>query len=358
MKLEERIATFVRLGEILRDELNGKPSDYSEGLNTLIDRQHIKNEWFTPENVNKAIKAVAEELSEEILSAWTSAYPELKEDRDPVRVGVIMAGNIPLVGFYDFLSVLISGNKIIAKTSSKDPEMIPHISEILCSINPGFREKIVLTDGTLSNFDRVIATGSNNSSRYFEYYFSQYPHLIRKNRTSIAIIKGDESSTELKDLGEDIFSYFGLGCRNVSKIFIPRGFELKTMTDCWNDYSGMIQNRKYANNYDFNKAVFIVNKEKFTDTGYILLKENKDLSSPVAVLHYEYYDAYENVNYNIDNQSNSIQCIVGKHGIPFGHAQAPHPWDYSDGIDTMDFLLKKNQQEYLNLKNIILHPLN
>ncbi len=341
MNLEERIEIFARLGEILRDAVNGKPGPHSDRLNTLIEGQHLNNEWFTPENVRKALKAVAAELTDDILTKWTSSYPELKEKRNPVRVGVIMAGNIPLVGFYDFLAVLISGNYLVAKTSSKDSELIPFIGEILFGLKPEFREKVEFTDGTLSNFDVVIATGSNNSSRYFDYYFNKYQHIIRKNRTSVAVINGEESVNELKDLGNDIFSYFGLGCRNVSKLFVPRGYDLGLLTDKWTDYSGVIEHRKYANNYDFNKAVYIVNKEKFTDTGYLLLKEDSSLLSPVAVLHYEYYDSQENVRQIIGIQKDSIQCITGREGIPFGHAQAPHPWDYSDGIDTVQFLLKK-----------------
>ena len=341
MNLEERIEIFARLGEILHDAVNKKPGLYSDRLNTLIERQHLQNEWFTPENVRKGLKAIATELNRDNLVKWTSSYPELIEIKNPVRVGVIMAGNIPLVGFYDFLSVLISGNHIIAKTSSKDSELIPYINEILFGLKPEFREKVEFTDGTLSNFDVVIATGSNNSSRYFEYYFNKYPHIIRKNRTSIAVINGKESVRELKDLASDIFLYFGLGCRNVSKLFVPRGYDLEALIENWTDYSDIIHHRKYANNYDFNKAVYIVNKEKFTDSGYILLKEDKSLLSPVAVLHYEYYDSKENVRQIIGTQKDSIQCIVGRDEIPFGHTQTPHPWDYADGIDTIQFLLKK-----------------
>jgi hypothetical protein len=341
MDLEDRIEIFARLGEILLDAVTGKPGMYSDRLNLLIESQHLQNEWFTPENVRKGIKAVATGLNRDTLVKWTSSYPELKEKRNPVRVGVIMAGNIPLVGFYDFLSVLISGNYLIAKTSSKDSELIPCISEILFGLKPEFREKVEFTDGTLSNFDVVIATGSNNSSRYFEYYFNKYPHIIRKNRTSVAVIIGDESVMELKGLANDVFLYFGLGCRNVSKLFLPNGYDVKTLIDNWSDYSNMIHHRKYANNYDFNKAVYIVNKENFTDAGFLLLKEDKSLLSPVAVLHYEYYDSLENARRIIDMQKNDIQCIIGREGIPFGHAQSPHPWDYSDGIDTIEFLLKK-----------------
>ena len=252
-----------------------------------------------------------------------------------------MAGNIPLVGFHDFLTVLISGNNLIAKTSSKDSELIVFISEILCQVNPDFRNKIEFTDGTLTGFDVVIATGSNNTSRYFEYYFNKYPNIIRKNRTSISIIDGNETRSELEALGADIFSYFGLGCRNVSKIYIPEGYDLSKLSAHWVALSKCIDHQKYANNYDFNKAVYLVNREAFHDAGFILMKEDSKLASPVSVLYYEYYESQYAVKQQIYQLGDKIQCIAGKHYIPFGKTQSPHLWDYADGIDTLQFLLKK-----------------
>jgi hypothetical protein len=293
-------------------------------------------------NVKKAITAISDELTLENLKNWTGNYPMLNERTVPLRVGLIMAGNIPLVGFHDFLSVLISGNNLIAKTSSKDNELIRFISNMLCDINPLFSERIEFTEGTLQNFDIVIATGSDNSSRYFEYYFGKYPNIIRRNRNSIAIIEGDETAAELENLGTDIFSYFGLGCRNVSKIYCPEGYDLKKMCEHWNSFSEVIAHSKYANNYDFNKAVYVVNRESFHDTGYLLLKEDLRLSSPVSVLYYEYYESQDAVRQQTENLKEKIQCIVGRGNIPFGKAQSPHLWDYADGIDTIEFLLKKN----------------
>ena len=253
-----------------------------------------------------------------------------------------MAGNIPLAGFHDFLSVLISGNNLIVKTSSKDSELIVYISDILCSINPSFRDNIEFAEGTLSNFDIVIATGSDNSSRYFDYYFGKYPSIIRKNRNSIAIIEGDETGDELEGLGTDIFSYFGLGCRNVSKIYVPKGYDFRSMIRYWDTFAGVISHPKYANNYDFNKAVYLVNKEAFYDAGYILLKEDSRISSPVSVLYYEYYESQTALKQQIELLKEKIQCMIGRHNIPFGKAQSPNLWDYADGIDTIEFLLKKN----------------
>jgi hypothetical protein len=254
-----------------------------------------------------------------------------------------MAGNIPLVGFHDFLSVLISGNYLIAKTSSKDPELILKVGEILCSIEPRFRNYIEFTEYELKDFDVVIATGSNNSSRYFDQYFGRYPNIIRRNRNSVAIIEGNESGEELENLGKDIFLYFGLGCRNVSKLFIPEGFDIRFMVSKWEHFAGVTSHVKYANNYDFSKAVYLVNKENFLDTGHILLKEDKGLSSPVAVLYYEYYESLSALHSETELLKDKIQCIVGHDHTPFGKAQSPHLWDYADGIDTLEFLSKKNK---------------
>jgi hypothetical protein len=341
MNLEERIRSFAVLGEVLRNSLNGISGSYTEQLNILIDNQHKINPWFTPENVKSALTAIALELTEENLIFWTNAYPQLNENTIPLNAGIIMAGNIPLAGFHDFLSVLISGNNLIAKASSKDTGLILLISEILCSINPGFRDKIKFTEGTLNDFDLIIATGSNNTSRYFECYFGKYPNIIRKNRNSIAIIEGNETGAELKSLGKDIFSYFGLGCRNVSKIYVPKGYDLSVMIRNWEVFAGIVSHTKYAHNYDFNKAVYLVNKEFFYDTGYILLKENKGLSSPVSVLYYEYYDTQHAVKQQTELLKEKIQCVVSRSSTPFGKAQSPHLWDYADGIDTIEFLLKK-----------------
>lgn len=342
MNLEKRIETFAALGSILRESLGDNPGPYRGKLNRLIENQRFTNSWFTPDNVNTAIDAIARELTEENLRRWTADYPVLNESFSPIRVGLIFAGNIPLAGFHDFLTVLISGNRLIAKTSSKDPDLITFLSEVICSVNPEFADYIEFTAGTLSGFDVVIATGSNNSSRYFEYYFRKYPHIIRKNRNSIAIITGDETYRELEALGRDIFSYFGLGCRNVSKIYIPEGYSFAMLPEHWNAFSTCINHSGYANNYDYNKAIYLVNRQKFHDAGYLLMREDNRLSSPVSVLHYEYYYSTDTLNNHIDLLKNEIQCVAGRNHVPFGMTQVPHLWDYADGTDTLQFLLKKN----------------
>jgi hypothetical protein len=347
MTLKERIDAFSELGTILRDALDGKPGNNNEDLAGIINRQQYRNPWFTPENVTMALKAIARELTQENLRKWTAPYNIPDHITDPLKAGVVMAGNIPLAGFHDFITVLITGNKIIAKPSSKDEELIVLIARLLSVINPGFSTMIDFMSDQLSEFDVVIATGSNNSSRYFEYYFGKYPHIIRKNRNSIAIIEGTETDNEIKLLASDIFSYFGLGCRNVSKIYIPRGYDLDGLTDKWYSYSYLIDNTRYANNYDFHKAVFLVNREPFTDTGYLLLKENSDLVSPVSVLNYEYYNSLEEVNSGILLLKDRIQCITGRNHTPFGMSQSPKLWEYADDIDTLEFLLKKNHSVIL-----------
>jgi hypothetical protein len=341
MELENRIKTFAELGNILCSSLSGDNPVYSQRISELIDNQHINNPWFTPENVRKALKSIACQLTEDSLVKWSSFYPLLKEREAGITVGIIMAGNIPLVGFHDFLSVLLTGNGLVAKTSSRDPELIKFISDILISLDPSFGNLIKFTDGKLSGFDAVIATGSNNSSRYFEYYFGKYPNIIRKNRNSIAIIDGSESAADLENLGNDIFTYFGLGCRNISKIYIPSGYDINSLKERWGEYSAITGHVKYANNYDYNKAVYLVNRDTFTDFGYLLLKEDSRISSPVSVLYYEYYNSYKALKEQLEQLKESIQCTVSKKDVAFGTSQMPQLWDYADDIDTIEFILKK-----------------
>ncbi len=347
MKLAERIETFASLGESLHDALAGKQTKHSTRLSELIEKQQFKNPWFTPANVRLAVSAIAGELDYDRLSHWCSAYPALDNKIPPAGVGVVMAGNIPLAGFHDFLCILISGNRIIAKKSSKDPDLIELIADIVISLNPAFSTMISLTEDRISDFDMVIATGSDNSARYFEYYFGKYPHIIRRNRNSIAIIDGTENTGELRELGNDVFSYFGLGCRNVSKICLPAGYDIGNITSEWDCFSQTGNHSKYAGNYNFHKAVFLVNREEFMDTGFLLLKEDDSLSSPVSVLNYSYYDSGEELQSWISVRRNKIQCIAGHGHVPFGRSQMPVLWDYADGLDTIQFLLKKNPQGLL-----------
>jgi hypothetical protein len=341
MELRKRIETFAKLGEILRDTGCGSKNNYNEELLAIVEQSYSKNGWFTPENVRKSISSIADTLTMESLNKWMSVYPivEMKAVRN---IGVIMAGNIPLVGFHDFLSVLITGNRILAKRSSKDVDLIMAVANILKVIEPSFSDYIEFVDGKLTGFDAIIATGSDNSSRYFEYYFGKYDNIIRKNRNSIAILDGSENHNELKLLGEDIFTYFGLGCRSISKIYIPKGYDIMVAINEWDGFSGIINHSKYANNYDYNKAIYLINKEEFFDTGFMLIKREKAISSPVSVLYLEEYDSSDSLKNVILSNQDKLQSVTGHGYLPFGKAQNPDLWDYADGVDTIDFILKIN----------------
>ena len=349
INLKQRIKAFEKLGCFIRQFTLHQPFfSYNEvDKNTfhefakLIENVYIYNGWFTKENVLSAIDAIAKFLEKDKMEKWISGYDINKSGKN---IGVIMAGNIPMAGFHDFLCVLISGNNITAKLSSNDKHLLPFIANVLIEIEPSFKEYIVFTDGQLKNIDAVIATGSNNSSRYFDYYFGKYPHIIRKNRHSIAVLTGKETMNELKKLGKDIFQYFGLGCRNVSKLMVPEGYNFTVFFEAIFDYNSVTVNNKYANNYDYNKTVYLLNGEKLLDNGFLLLKEDIGLSSPVAVLYYEFYGDELSLKERIKMDLLSLQCIISgdknnKGAIDFGNSQCPELSDYSDGVDTMKFLI-------------------
>ncbi len=251
-----------------------------------------------------------------------------------------MAGNIPLVGFHDFLSVFLSGHIAVIKLSSDDKHLFPAVLNIMNSLNSGISECVEVVDGKLTGFDAVIATGSDNSALYFESYFGKYPNIIRKNRTSIAIINGKETKEELKKIGDDIFSYYGLGCRNISQILVPENFKLDDFFEAIYDYNGVINHNKYANNYDYNKAVYLMNLETFLDNGFVLLKEDDSLNSPLAVIFYKRYKNQHDIDAYLNENAGKIQVIIGKDYTGFGDGQSPTLTDYADGIDTMAFLNK------------------
>lgn len=343
MTLTERVEAFAELGLIMTDISSGKETKFSSRFNVLIDNLHLKNPWFTPDNIRMSLQAIGEMISHENLTKWVNNYPSLNDHVTRKDVAAIMAGNIPLVGFHDLLAILICGHNIMVKASSKDDKLITLVCEVLTSINPSFQERINVVSGALTKFDAVIATGSNNSSRYFDYYFGKYPHIIRKSRNSIAILDGSERDEELADLGVDIFSFFGLGCRSVSKVFIPETYQLPELIRLWDDkYHTLANHSVYANNYDYYKAIYLVNKTPFLDSGYLLLKEDEGIASPVAVLFYERYDSIDSVERYVRDNEGEIQCIVGHHHTPFGKSQHPELWEYADGVDTIDFLLKIN----------------
>ena len=335
---------FVKLGHFLREfvTLETPNDEWSQKLEDAIALSKHKNGWFTRENVIHALESWGQLLTEEKLSDWLKPY-DLDKNK-PKKVALIMAGNIPLVGFHDFMSVLITGNKVLAKLSSNDNALILFIKDYLISIEPLLKDTIQISDGKMEGFDAVIATGSNNTSRYFEHYFSKVPNIIRKNRNSIAVLTGRESKEQINALGEDIFRYYGLGCRSVSKVFVPENYDFATLFEAVYSYHPIIEHVKYANNYDYNKAVYLMSEFKILDNGFLILKEDKSYSSPIASLFYERYDSLDNLKERLSQDTNELQCIVGEgvidSEIAFGNTQQPSLTDYADNVDTVDFLLR------------------
>nr|WP_288935359.1 acyl-CoA reductase [uncultured Allomuricauda sp.] len=340
------IDAFVKLGKYLTDFCDKCYSENVEvdsGLKEIIARAGHHNGWFTEDNILFSLQQWGDLLTEENLKEWLSNYT-FNKDIEPKTVGIVMAGNIPLVGFHDFLCVLLSGNKVLAKLSSNDKVLLPFLSKYLIQREPSLADKIEFIDGKMENFDAVIATGSNNTSRYFEYYFGNKPNIIRKNRNSVAVLTGNEAEEELKALGEDIFRYYGLGCRNVSKIYVPKDYDFDTLFKALYDYNDIIHQHKYANNYDYNKAVYLMSEFKILDNGFLVLKEDEALTSPISALFYSHYDDESSLRKELEALEEQIQCIVSsgtiENKVNFGETQKPSLKDYADGIDTMEFLLK------------------
>lgn len=335
MTLEQRKKAFFTLGKYLATPDNA--------LVNLINTAHFTNAWFTPNEVRKAVKAWSLQLNESDLNEWLHAGI-LQEEPKPKVIGLVLAGNIPMVGFHDILTVLASGHIALIKASSQDQKLIPFLLSKLVEIEPAFGRYIRFTD-RLKDFDAVIATGSNNTSRYFEYYFGKVPNLIRKNRNSIAILSNEESKEQLCLLGQDIFDYYGLGCRNVSKLFVPADYNFTAFFEAIETYKSIADHHKYNNNYDYNKSIYLINNDKHYDNGFLLVKKDDRLASPLAVLYYEEYTNKQQLETRIKETANQIQCVVGNTDldvsamINFGESQQPRLWDYADGVNTLQFLI-------------------
>ncbi|MFK7049287.1 Acyl-CoA reductase (LuxC) [Flavobacterium columnare] len=349
MSQKEIIIAFSKLGNFLKQftpqgNLVNNQIAYNElffdSFAELIQISKAHNGWFTTEQVYFSIQSWTEALTEKNLIKWLSPYTY--NETSPKTIALVLAGNIPLVGFHDFISVLVSGNKVLAKLSSNDQKLLPFLAKYLKKIEPKLEERIFFTEEKLENFDAVIATGSNNTARYFEYYFRNKPAIIRKNRNSVALLDGTESKEDLFLLGDDIFRYFGLGCRNVSKIFVPKNYDFKLFFEAIYPYGDIIHYEKYANNYDYNKAVFLMSLFNILDNEFLTIKEDNSYASPISSLFYEYYDNIEDVKNRLINDKDLIQCIVSnqltENSIPFGQTQKPKLWDYADNIDTIAFL--------------------
>jgi hypothetical protein len=341
MDLRQRIDAFINLGKFLH-EIVSNPECQLEETNYVLNRAEAENGWFTQDSINFSLKSWAEALSEKNINEWISKYNI--ENNNRKTVAIIMAGNIPLVGFHDFLSVLITGNKVLVKLSSTDKVLLPFLAKYLIDYNREFIDLIEFTEGRMKGFDAVIATGSNNTAKYFNYYFGKYPHIIRKNRNSVAVLTGKETKDQLEALADDIFQYFGLGCRNVSKLYLPKEYDFDKLFNGIFSWKAIINNNKYINNYDYNKAVYLMDSKPLLDNEFLILKEDSGFSSPIAVVFYEHYDSLESVQEELNLQNNKIQCVVANVGIPnevaFGNAQHPELWEYADGVDTVEVLLK------------------
>lgn len=337
MTLSDRIRAFASLGEVIQN----LPEDE---LSALTLKANQENGWFTPASVRQALVGLTKLLEPGRLQSWANSYPIGNTSQK--TIGVAMAGNIPLVGFHDLLCVLIAGHRLVYKPSSKDTVLLDFIRQKLTTIAPAFTDRIN-TSERLNGVDAIIATGSDNTSRYFEYYFRQIPHIIRKNRVSCAVLQGDEPAEEIHRLGEDIFSYYGLGCRNVSCVFIPQELNLQEFLGRLSDYSVVMDNHKYVNNYTYQKSLLMLNQEKFLDNGFLLMKESNSLLSPVSVLHYQVYSDLANLKQRVAAARQNLQVVVSARGwfegsVPFGTAQYPLVDDYADGVDTMKFLSSLN----------------
>lgn len=351
MNLNKRIEAFAQLGKFLK-QFSSLEFEKNEGVlhndlffdsfaNTISQAQH-KNGWFLPEQVVFAIAQWAAALEQNNLEKWLNNY-QITTSESKI-VGIVMAGNIPLVGFHDLLCVLLAGHHAQIKMPSNSDQLLIVICDYLKTVYYGFKEAITFTNAKLTNFDAVIATGSNNTARYFEYYFKNKPNIIRKNRNSVALLTGKESAEELESLGDDIFRYYGLGCRSVSKLYVPKNYDFDTFFQAMYAYKDILKHEKFVNNYDYNKAVYLMSNFKLLDNGFLILKEDTSFSSPIATLFYETYENLEQLKAKLNAEADKLQCVVNlpnntKH-VDFGKTQQPHLQDYADGIDTIDFLLK------------------
>lgn len=333
------IQAFKQLGQHLAD-----PQWVGEVFSEVIERQYRENSWFTPKFCRRALSGIGQLLEPEALDAYYVKYQDIVPEEEPRRtVAVISAGNIPLAAFHDFFCVLVSGNDYQGKLSSQDKRLLPVLADELIRIEPRFAERISFVE-KVSNFDSIIATGSDNSARYFEYYFSKYPHILRKNRNSVAVLTGEESDDELRALADDIYLYFGLGCRSVSKLFVPKDYDFVPFLRILTQQSQSItQHHQFNNNLEYQKAVHLMNKLYYMDAGTFLLVESQNYASPIGMVYYEYYDDFEAVNRRLTDDRELLQYIACRdprisHAEPFGNAQSPTLTDYPDGIDTLQFL--------------------
>lgn len=351
MDLQQRKNAFIKLGGFLSQFTNSEIIEkenieandlFFDGFKHQMKLAKEHNGWFTKKNIIFSIESWSKALTDSNIDNWINKY-HFKQSKTKT-VAIIMAGNIPLVGFHDFLSVLISGHNVLVKQSSNDKHLLPFLAKYLEVVESGFKGKIKFTEGKLEDFDAVIATGSDNTARYFEYYFKNKPSIIRRNRNSVAILTNNETDEQLSALSDDIFRYYGLGCRNVSKLFVPKDYNFDTFFNAIYKWHPIINEAKYANNYDYNKAVYLMSEFDMLENGFMMIKEDKSHASPIATLFYEYYNSTEELEQKLKTEEEKIQCIVAnaftENEIAFGETQNPQLWDYADDVDTVEFLLE------------------
>lgn len=344
MQLNDKIISFTELGDFLLDKNN------TDEILNWAARARNQNGWFTEDNVISALEGIANNFlqKEQLQALVETGQFNIETGQCPVstikKIGVVMAGNIPVVGFHDMLCVVMAGHCALLKLSSSDTALMTAMINKLYEINPEMKDYIQIAD-KLNGADAFIATGSDNSSKFFEYYFSKKPNIIRRNRTSVAVLTGEENKIDLANLGNDIFQYFGLGCRNVSKMYVPDGYDFTNFFESIEYWNTILIHHKYNNNYDYNKSIYLVNQVPHFDNGFLLLKEDESLTSPISVIFYEKYHSKKHLEALLKANEDKIQCIVAKEGLlpnafPFGQAQAPKITDFADGINTMEFLTK------------------
>jgi len=340
LSLRERIDILVNAGEKLNAAMDS--SDYA----SVFSMAQSSNQWFTQANIKKSIEAITLCYTDRAkIEKWLSAY-KLPENTKPKILGLLLAGNIPFVGIHDIISGFIAGHKMHLKFSDKDSYLMPFFVKLITEQNPN-AEMYFSEVERMYDIDMVIATGSNNTARYFDYYFGKMPNIIRKNRVSVAVLKEDTSIDQLKMLGEDVFSYFGLGCRNISKMYLPTGYKIEKIMEAFEDWKEWVLHNKYKNNFDYNYAIYLLNKVKFFTNGSLITLENESIYSRISCLHFSYYDGIEQIQTELTSLQDELQCIVSNVEFPklqtveFGATQAPELWDYADGVDTMEFLISQ-----------------
>ncbi|WP_028889705.1 acyl-CoA reductase [Tenacibaculum ovolyticum] len=349
--IQNRISAFIELGKFLSQftEANTIQKDniqfndlFFDGFKHQLKISEENNKWFTKQNLMFAMQSWSEALTKENIQQWISN--ESLGNNNSKKVAIIMAGNIPLVGFHDFLSVLISGHTVLVKQSSNDKHLLPFLAKYLEYVEPKLKGNIVFTEEKIEGFDAVIATGSNNTARYFEYYFKNKPSIIRKSRNSVAVLTGNETKEDFENLSNDIFRYFGLGCRSVSKLYVPKNYDFDAFFKGMYNQHEIINNAKYANNYDYNKTVYLMSEFDILENGFLMIKEDESYSSPIASVFYEYYDNTDDLKIKLWEDREKIQCVVARdfieNEIAFGQTQHPKLWDYADGVNTLAFLSK------------------